>query len=1067
MKRFPLSRSSLAWRCCRAVTLVVLIFMLAQGTLLAQDAIYLPLVMIGNDGAPAPEVLAPTANERYAAASGEIRTLQVDGAELTYEVIDGLAIYQGDMILGPADELEGGQVEASGVGRPAASCMRVSGTLRCLFGGRLWPNGVVPYAIFSDTYPDGGEAVKELIEDVADHYAAQTNLRLVERTVERDYVQIRNITDPRVCGSSDVGRQGGAQRLHLRSNADLGCAVHEFGHAVGLLHEQSRSDRDEHVRINWGNLNDPALRHNFEIAPTAFFDDYGYYDYDSLMHYRAFIPQWSSNPAIPLIQVLDPGVALSRLGQRTGLSTGDILTLNEMYPADVTRVDLREFQTPGLPSRVAGSSLRNQGGRGTCITFAAIAALEAAYKRQGYGSFDLSEEFINYMGKVNWLHPNWNQPEDTTDDENTVIDDTNGNGVPDEHALMDKGANYREGQLGFTGGGGSVAWLKYLANGFYATEESAMPYVLPDYVQGVDYANYPLTDTHWLVQKNTNDFNLNPANFTRNHSPGVPDARKVDQYFSIRSSETICGWDGAPACSSLTPADFENVLKGGTEIAIDFKVAGDTSGPLWRFDPAQTEVGDHAMLLVGFDRTDPANPYFIVKNSWGPTAGGVGGDCGEDGYTCIAYDYLSYLHSAAHIIEVNPPRDWDHISFIGRWDLSFDGWHGTLDITHMPGTQDAVFENWPYERYPDHRVGAFYDAEGNAFRVNGAIEGNRLDFYIDSDTPNLRWDQLSGRHFTYYLFADDGDTMAGFHTDPDGRTYAGYARRTFDGSGFLAEQTNDQDLTTNAFLGHWQITAGYAPVEQIDLHLQEISRWSYVDAGGREYAQLLGYSQALGSDTQHEVIALVPLDETTGIQVQVMRADGSLWSLRGKRLTWERNIFAGAGNGVAFYALKQQPSASLTIVTPLTGSSFPRGRASVSFSAAATGFATTPMIRWESDRDGLIGESTASVATSQLSVGVHTVTASTGAPDGSPLTASITLTITNDAPRVTLVEPTAANMPLCGDTAVTFRAEVYDSNDGSYESVPNDEIVWRLNGETIGTGRTFSRSLPVVSGDLV
>ena len=42
-------------------------------------------------------------------------------------------------------------------------------------------------------------------------------------------------------------------------------------------------------------------------------------------------------------------------------------------------VDLSRFQT----------DIRNQGGRTTCITFAAIAGFEAAYKGAGYGNLDL------------------------------------------------------------------------------------------------------------------------------------------------------------------------------------------------------------------------------------------------------------------------------------------------------------------------------------------------------------------------------------------------------------------------------------------------------------------------------------------------------------------------------------------------------------------------------------------------------------------------------------------------------------------------------------------------------
>ncbi len=62
-------------------------------------------------------------------------------------------------------------------------------------------------------------------------------------------------------------------------------------------------------------------------------------------------------------------------------------------------VDLSANQTP----------LKKQGGRTTCIVFAAVAALEAAYNRAGFGQLDLSEEFLNHFGKMLWLHPKWSE----------------------------------------------------------------------------------------------------------------------------------------------------------------------------------------------------------------------------------------------------------------------------------------------------------------------------------------------------------------------------------------------------------------------------------------------------------------------------------------------------------------------------------------------------------------------------------------------------------------------------------------------------------------------------------
>ena len=49
-----------------------------------------------------------------------------------------------------------------------------------------------------------------------------------------------------------MGRVGGpSQTVYLgRSNCmHKGIAMHEFMHTIGFYHEQSRSDRDEHIRI--------------------------------------------------------------------------------------------------------------------------------------------------------------------------------------------------------------------------------------------------------------------------------------------------------------------------------------------------------------------------------------------------------------------------------------------------------------------------------------------------------------------------------------------------------------------------------------------------------------------------------------------------------------------------------------------------------------------------------------------------------------------------------------------------------------------------------------------------
>jgi hypothetical protein len=68
----------------------------------------------------------PALVERFSADTGEVRTLSAGGIELTYELIDGLVIYEGDMILGTPEEAEafleraaangGGDLSGQGIG---------------------------------------------------------------------------------------------------------------------------------------------------------------------------------------------------------------------------------------------------------------------------------------------------------------------------------------------------------------------------------------------------------------------------------------------------------------------------------------------------------------------------------------------------------------------------------------------------------------------------------------------------------------------------------------------------------------------------------------------------------------------------------------------------------------------------------------------------------------------------------------------------------------------------------------------------------------------------------------
>lgn len=66
---------------------------------------------------------------------------------------------------------------------------------------------------------------------------------------------------------SFLGRLGTVQQLNLENPGCIrkGIVMHEFIHAIGFYHEQSREDRDDYVTINWSNIQ-PGMYEYFYIS---------------------------------------------------------------------------------------------------------------------------------------------------------------------------------------------------------------------------------------------------------------------------------------------------------------------------------------------------------------------------------------------------------------------------------------------------------------------------------------------------------------------------------------------------------------------------------------------------------------------------------------------------------------------------------------------------------------------------------------------------------------------------------------------------------------------------------
>ncbi|KAG8579917.1 hypothetical protein GDO81_011093 [Engystomops pustulosus] len=134
----------------------------------------------------------------------------------------------------------------------------------------------VPYILA----PDYSDQNKELITSALQTFTELTCINFIERTTETDYLNIHSGSG---CWSS-IGKVGGPQPLSLMSGGCMarGVVQHEIEHALGFYHEQSRSDRDDHVDVLWQYINE-ADWGEFDLVYTKNMDLP--YDYSSVMHY--------------------------------------------------------------------------------------------------------------------------------------------------------------------------------------------------------------------------------------------------------------------------------------------------------------------------------------------------------------------------------------------------------------------------------------------------------------------------------------------------------------------------------------------------------------------------------------------------------------------------------------------------------------------------------------------------------------------------------------------------------------------------------------------------------------
>ncbi|XP_029353605.1 high choriolytic enzyme 1-like [Echeneis naucrates] len=141
------------------------------------------------------------------------------------------------------------------------------------------------------------------------------------RSSDRDWLSIESQNG---CYSF-VGRRGGKQVVSLARRGCLyhGTVQHELLHALGFNHEQTRSDRDNHIRVLLQNVQS-GMEHNFRKIATL--NQGTPYDYNSVMQYHKYA--FSKNNQPTMLPIPNANVSF---GNAKEMSRNDIARLNTLY----------------------------------------------------------------------------------------------------------------------------------------------------------------------------------------------------------------------------------------------------------------------------------------------------------------------------------------------------------------------------------------------------------------------------------------------------------------------------------------------------------------------------------------------------------------------------------------------------------------------------------------------------------------------------------------------------------------------------------------------------------------
>jgi choice-of-anchor C domain-containing protein len=365
------------------------------------------------------------------------------------------------------------------------------------------------------------------------------------------------------------------------------------------------------------------------------------------------------------------------------------------------------------------TAIRNQGARDTCPYFPPVAALEAAYNRNGV-KVDLSVEHLIWLRNVTLGGDSGSR--DLC--ENMCSTVGGGNGL----VTLQRYGICRAQDLPYHGG----AEVNDMGSSFYRS------FALKGYNWSIPFSQFAL-----------NRWNLDPRQ--------LPAAARLNARYAIERFVQM------PDRDLNSPPEFERILAAGHEIIFALHIHDDSDDtprgePVWRLKPdkPRSTTVTHFMLMVGYDHN---RRFFVVKNEAGPInySGRVQKLARNwkdvvkyDGYTLIDYNYLAECPEAYYIAAVAP---LDSARFaaqraLGQWQVTL----AQRDKQLMTGV--LCWRRLPFadEPNPNRRIGDLVTKHGSQYRVNAKLDSAgdarfKATLYIDFDAGFLPSDSTRGTPF--------------------------------------------------------------------------------------------------------------------------------------------------------------------------------------------------------------------------------------------------------------------------------------------------------------------------------